>query len=503
MWFSTLELENIRSFETASLHFSKGINLLVGPNNCGKSTILLPLATLQESLPFLLNSDLRIGTTTGGARIGVEGDSDAFFGHQAGKRIEISLTGNNRTMHVCLEGNQRGQAIGQFPNVEPRNLIYPFLSKRKNSGLHEQVNDSIVKVVPANFDNLNSKIDRLINPEFPQHDQYMQACSEILGFRVTTTSSQQGKRAVLMVSGSETIPLSAMGEGVINILGLLVNLILAKDRVFLIEEPETDIHPRALKALLRVVAERACDNQFIITTHSNIVLKQLGAVSDTKIFRLDCKLPPLPPRLPTSTVQEVGPSSEDRRSVLEDLGYELHDVDLWSAWLLLEESSAEKIVRAHLIPWFTPELQSRLRTYSAHSLSEIPHKFRDFNDLFVFLHLTQVYKNRAWVLVDAGEQEAETIRELRETYPGWDSDSFRQLKLHDFERYFPRQFAQEVDAALGETDKQARRAKKKRLLDAVEAWINENPEVAKRAFEESAAEVIALLKEISRNLGGQ
>ena len=102
----------------------------------------------------------------------------------------------------------------------------------------------------------------------------------------------------------------------------------------------------------------------------------------------------------------------------------------WDAWLLLEESSAEKIVRSYLIPWFVPSLQSRLRTYSAHSLSEVPTKFSDFNDLLVFLHLEPVYKNRAWVVVDGGTSEMEVIRKLREMYEksGWKGDHFSQAE---------------------------------------------------------------------------
>ncbi len=365
--------------------------------------------------------------------------------------------------------------------------------------LSEGVNEAIVTNVPASFENLNAKIDRVANPALPAHELYMRACRNILGFEITATHTQQGKRAVYMARNMESIPLLSMGEGVLNILGLVVHLAIAKDRIFVIEEPENDIHPRALKALLELVAEKSADNQFIITTHSNIVLKHLGCRPDAKIFRVDCQLPE---RLPTSSVREVGATAEERRAVLLDLGYELHDVDLWDAWLLMEESSAEKIVRTYLIPWFVPELQSRLRTYSAHSLSEVPTRFNDFNDLFVFLHLEPVYKNRAWVVVDGGDDEAKVVTKLRDMYQksGWKGDRFAQLKQHDFERYYPACFTTKIEAALAEPDGQVRRRKKRELLDEVEEWVKANPEPAKQAFQDSAAEVIDVLKKICREL---
>jgi len=178
----------------------------------------------------------------------------------------------------------------------------------------------------------------------------MDACEKILGFRVTTSHTTNGKQAVYIVQNTRSIPLLKMGEGVINILGLVVHLVSADKKLFLIEEPENDIHPKALKALLDLIAERASENQFILTTHSNIVLKRLGACPDAKVFKVECVLSE---RMPTSTLREVR-GEDDRRAVLTELGYELHDVDLWDAWLFLEESSAEKIVRQYLVPWFVP-----------------------------------------------------------------------------------------------------------------------------------------------------
>jgi hypothetical protein len=203
-------------------------------------------------------------------------------------------------------------------------------------------------------------------------------------------------------------------------------------------------------------------------------------------------------RLPTSNVREVENTPEERQAVLEDLGYEFFDIDFWSAWLILEESSAEKIIRGYLINWFAPELKGKLRTFSARSLSEVEPKFDDFNRLFVFLHLQSIYRNRAWVLVDEGEQESEVIQKLKDKYcsSGWSEESFLQLSEHDFEKYYPENFREDIEIILGELNKQKKRAKKKKLLESVEAWINEDEYRAKIAFEKSASEVIMILRKI-------
>ncbi len=115
-----------------------------------------------------------------------------------------------------------------------------------------------------------------------------------------------------------------------NVLGLVVDLCVAEGKLFLIEEPENDIHPRALKALMKFICEAAEKNQFIITTHSNIVAKYLGARPDTKFFHV---VVGYSNRIPTSKIKEVSNSPDERLGVLESLGYELGDLELWAAWL--------------------------------------------------------------------------------------------------------------------------------------------------------------------------
>lgn len=126
------------------------------------------------------------------------------------------------------------------------------------------------------------------------------------------------------------------------------------------------------------------------------------------------------------------------------------DVDLWDAWLFLEESSAEKVIREYLIPWFVPDLVNRLRTFSARSLDELPAKFSDFNRLFVYLHLEPAYKNRVWVFVDGGANETKVLGELRALYvdSGWNPEQFQQFSQHDFESFYPASFSESVASAL-------------------------------------------------------
>ncbi len=290
-----------------------------------------------------------------------------------------------------------------------------------------------------------------------------------------------------------------MGEGVASVLGLLVDLCVADNKLFVIEEPENDIHPKALKELLKLVVKKSSNNQFIITTHSNIVTRFLGAESGTKIFKVDMEFKR---KVPTSKIEEIENIPEARQNLLAHLGYELIDLDLWEGWLFLEESSAEKIIREYLIPWFAPELQGKLRTFSARSIDEVESKFDDFNILFSYLNLQPTYKNKAWVIVDNGTKEKEIVQKLRVTYgiSGWGEDHFQQFDKHDFESYYPLQFKEKIEQVLTIENRDEKWSSKKALLGEVEAWIKGNPEKAKVAFEKSAVNVIEKLKSIETQM---
>ena len=232
-------------------------------------------------------------------------------------------------------------------------------------------------------------------------------------------------------------------------------------------------------------------------------MKYLGASLGSKIFSITSELTDSQrPKLFISKLREIPNNVDDRRAVLENLGYEFNDFGLWNAWLFLEESSAEILIREWFIKWYVPKLLNKMRTFSANSLSQIIPKFDDFNKLFVFLHLEPVYKNKVWVIIDGGKEEREIIETLRNTYikNGWKEDNFSQFSEHDFERYYPKQFKAKVNLVLAETNKQKRREAKKILLEEIKQWILSNEKIAKEEFKISAEPVINKLKEIARQI---
>lgn len=206
-------------------------------------------------------------------------------------------------------------------------------------------------------------------------------------------------------------------------------------------------------------------------------------------------------RLPTTTITPTGNDPAARAVVLEELGYELQDLDLWEGWLFLEESSAERIIRDILIPLFTPRL-TRIRLISVGGTSKAEPTFEDFNRLFRFAHLHGQYHDRAWVQLDGDPSGVDAIEKLRSRYTSWSADRFATWPERDFEAYYPSMFSQAASDAL-KLKGEAKRAAKKALLLEVVAWSDLTPkEKVKEAFGATAADVLHLLQSIDRQLFG-
>ena len=344
MWVKSLAINNIKSFAVSGeIVLSKNINILLGANNAGKSTIIRVLYLLQQDRFNV--SDIRIGQNHVSGQVTLVEVDEALFQHYTATSgsLILQIVGdrmNNKHPQLELTFQQNG-AISkgrppQFAATEPINFIYPYFSKRKVTNFNEDVRLELEREINETLSNIVAKVDRLANKNHPMHDEFEKACKNILGLPITAFSSSRGKQAGLIVDAFNNLPIETMGEGVPNVLGLIVNLCMARNKLFLIEEPENDIHPRALKSLLHLIAEKAAYNQFVISTHSNIVTRYLGAFPESKIHEISISPYTHENRIPTSNYKELT-TPEERLATLETLGYEFIDAEIWDGWILLRK----------------------------------------------------------------------------------------------------------------------------------------------------------------------
>jgi hypothetical protein len=200
--------------------------------------------------------------------------------------------------------------------------------------------------------------------------------------------------------------------------------------------------------------------------------------------------------IPTSRYTVVD-TPERRIEVLRTLGYELQDLGMASAWVILEESSAESLL-GWLIAWFVPELAT-VRTVVSRGTGRVKEVFSNLREMLLYAHLESQYRGRAWVLVDGDDSGRKVVSELRANFVTWNESHFHHWSESDLERFYPPRFSEDVDRVLAL--KADQKWEQKRLLTGqVQSWIVENAEAAKEEFEISAAEVIVKLQSIASAL---
>lgn len=540
MKVKSLTIQNLKSYPNAEIQLSPSVNLLIGENNSGKSTIIRSLLNLQyraferrdirsletsamtliqlcnvSETDLLLFQDPKHPKTLESSEeidvywhIGVTPantvSEESFFAPSGKVHWNIKTIKDAKKNSKANPVDKQYNDFPLFSDMENRsNYIFPFLAKRKTEYYDASISNQDYFKILEGMRNIAARIHRLENPSHPRHDSFVSLCQEILGFKIGLIPFDQqngnGFEPGMYVTSTSMIPIKSMGDGVVNILGFIVTLLTEERKLILVEELENDIHPTALKKLLSLIKEKSKSNQFVISTHSNIVLKYLGAISDSKIFFTESVNNFQRNPVPTSKVELVDNDPKSRIHVLEKLGYEFNDFELFEAYLIFEESSAESLVRDFLIPNFVPSLYGRLRTIAARGVDDLDARVSDFNRLFVFIHTSPIYNQKAWVVADGDTAGLECIAKLKQKFESWPADHFLNFSTKNFEEFYPDRFKSDVKAALTLEGSKKQAAKKSLILKVMD-WALNNHEEAVPAFKSSASEVIELLRSISKKL---
>lgn len=486
----SLRANQLFCFESIDIPIvSPAINIITGRNNAGKSTLLRCFSALlgvgiHWPTSYREGGDPSARTWECGFK--TDGlNTAAVYAFSAAGSATAFLHGNN-TVSI-----RQG---GTVHNWTPPSQQLPagfglLLNSVRKTGF---VTDSSLASAAQNtgtFQHLYALVDAALDNDSIAVNVRSRARS-ILGIDLGMTHVNGGRSAGVRLTNGSFIALSEMGAGVPTILWFLVMLEMFEGKLYFIEEPENDLHPQALKELCEMIRQHATKNQFFITTHSNIVLRELG-VEGACIFEV-AQQTDNPPTSHVSTVTTY----QERLSLLERLGYSPEDFDQPSAYILFEEASCERFVKEFLIPMFVPELSGKIRTIGGRGAGELPALANDLNRMFVYLHLLPVYHEKCWIVADGDEAGVEAVQKVRDKFPSWPERFFRTWKVKDYEYFLPPEFAKTFSDTIACKPKGEQKELKDALGVQSRKWMNENPEEARSLLSDSASEVIKFLEEV-------
>ena len=323
-----LKLDRYRGFESYQLADLARVNLLVGKNNCGKTTILEAIELLVSggNVSALRDSAVRRGEIDEDDFLshGVE-VSHVFYGHrcEVGASFELSSSGNLR-----LEGELKalddrtvpfgeighGAALGPRAmaklgpvrsDVEPSTKFWlslaaagqpPIVLPIAESGTildrfggHTASNRSTGKVVRFLRFDPSSMVDAWNDVLTEGREAAVVDAMRILMPEIDSIHFLLGRQGGLggpskILVGRQNVqqrlPIGSYGEGMRRLLAIGLALASTKDRCLLIDEIDTGLHWTVMEDMWRLVvaAAHSSNVQVFATTHSFDCVKGLGTL---------------------------------------------------------------------------------------------------------------------------------------------------------------------------------------------------------------------------------
>jgi AAA domain, putative AbiEii toxin, Type IV TA system/AAA ATPase domain len=341
-----LVVDNFRALQHFEMDGLGRINLLVGTNNCGKSSVLEAIHALSSTgdafslwTMLIRRGEYVVNETARSAN--AEGDiCHLFHGHEIAPQKQFSILGLNRTKigqltatvidrPMGLEGEASAtiekpmnMAPGDVVDMERPGSLSLTLRWDEEGKLDSEQNIPITRAGGIRLVNIASgdrnrrrqedwRTVRFISTAAlgkadilalfgdvvltPEEDVLIEALNIIdpsieriasLGDRPRFVNSEERGGIVVKCRGLATrIPIGSMGDGIWRMLGIALCLIRAKDGILLVDEIDTGLHYTVMADMWRLVCKtaRRLNVQVFATTHSSDCYMSLAAISRSDV----------------------------------------------------------------------------------------------------------------------------------------------------------------------------------------------------------------------------
>ena len=309
-----IHIQNYRGIKDLKINDFKQINLLVGDNNSGKTSVLeaIGLVVNHSILPIFNFDSLReIGLFGNLSEIKLQDQKmwdnleylvyeknlkDGFIietNSENNKNLEIKKTVK---LHAHFSNEAQDFSSSLLPNSEKmiinHNLINSFIATYTTNGKNPvrlgfsrngRYDDAHISgiAVPLNIiPSTTAKAYELIYPmkkiAKENGEKFFSDLAQEIDPKIKAIKTAGDE--VLADIGEISIPLKYMGDGLINVLNILLKIRELKDGILLIDEIENGLHWKTQKVLWKALIE-ACEEfnvQIIATTHSIDTIKALS-----------------------------------------------------------------------------------------------------------------------------------------------------------------------------------------------------------------------------------
>jgi putative ATP-dependent endonuclease of the OLD family len=331
-----LSVRNFKMLREFDLSLDPTLNILVGKNDSGKSTVLEALGIVlngrlngrpfsQELSPYLVNNDavaeyvqklaidakvsppeiiIEVEFTDDDSTAPLRGTNNLTGADVSGIRLCASLSSAYAAEYATLASTPGAIRLGptEYYNVEwlafsggaitarsvpVRASLIDASAIRVHSGIDQHLQQALQAYLDPSERVELSRQYRSLKEEFSNKapvqaiNTKLQSASASVSTRALTMAldlSQRSTWETSIVAHLDDIPFSLIGKGEQNILKILFALVqnASSSNVVLIEEPEAHLSFALLNILMRRVSDTTVDKQVLASTHSTFIANKLG-----------------------------------------------------------------------------------------------------------------------------------------------------------------------------------------------------------------------------------
>ena len=292
MAFTSLKIENFRGIKSLEMSDLGQVNVLVGKNNSGKTSVLEAICSGNGGHSQDFFRDITKPTLH---------DMPLLFRNldvQNHIRIQIKHQDNSVNVfeiepHFVAKNGTRNTAPNDFRIQQMLSLTSKPDIERYDYLWGENVDSYLPPIYPLTWlhpKNLTDQLDQLLSQiiEQKREQNIITALAEVDAAISDIRLGAQG--AIYCDIGlPRLVPIGIMGDGIRRILSIIVNVLSAENGIALIDEISNDLHYSTLQILWKAVlkAAKEFNVQIFATTHSYECLAALVQVQEANLFGED------------------------------------------------------------------------------------------------------------------------------------------------------------------------------------------------------------------------
>ncbi|EKC5748445.1 AAA family ATPase [Cronobacter muytjensii] len=304
---SKVKIERFKNIVDIEIHLG-GINILIGSNNAGKSSIQqaiqfgvsiaqstgqqgarwaedrCPSSLSSESLIYSPLRDIDALAPNGKLQTSLEHAIKITFEEQTSSAITIRK-GKNRNIATSIEGKSLGEHLQSIEN--PYSMIVPGLAGIPS--FEEYRPPSVVRKAAAKGDS-NSVFRNILlllskdQRSWASFKQKFNAVFPDYEISVEFNPNVDEHINALVTSNEISLPIDSCGTGILQATQILAYYYLYKPKLLILDEPDSHLHPNNQRTLALLLKElhQETDCQIIISTHSRHFFEALK--NDANVF---------------------------------------------------------------------------------------------------------------------------------------------------------------------------------------------------------------------------